>query len=537
MTTVEISKHNICGFFNKDLSGYTISQLKICDRMDFRLEDEPTYKEKERMSLIKKLDTLPSTVVWIVCEIVHMSEDRTIVIRPGLSNNEEIQGLKEDMTDIDYQTNRKIVYVNLADIKDLELPFMPRKSSSGVIGIAYIQIKMLRTALMTDKPLGMLLATNMFHGISDKLTKKQADVLRFLSPEVKRTVDSFRKQTIFYLTMDYDYGSIVELRRLWTQHNKKPEDCTIDLYFFMENDEEGNLRFTRGIDALIQSNAKISARFYIPDTLEGTEQQIYDFLFTTINRLQNIVSLEIDFVNRNFFATSFTRHNVNMILSRLPFLSSLHIKNVIISLLPFFDCVKQIRNLTELRLSGVDLTFCLIEEEERPPYNQDEFIRIVSDFLRGSNIRTIGLHTDYNCCLIDDEYLIDEIALILEKITTVTSFDVSNNDMYEEPTYFRERFIIRMINLKHLKEFNISNNNLGVAGLTDILPMIRSLPNLEILNLSNNGFPLDAIMLQGGLIPALRGLRKLKKLYIQDRLLSEADIRDVQLALPGIKVL
>ena len=294
MTTLEIGKHNICGFFNKDSTGYIIKQLKICDHMNFRLEEELTYKEKERLSLIQKLDTLPSTVVWIVCEIVNMLEDKTIVVRPGLSNNEEIEGLKKDMTVIEYETNRKIVYVNLADIKDLELPFMSRESSSGVIGIAYIQIKMLRTALMTEKPLGMILATNMFSRVSDKLNKEQRDMLRFLSPQTKQTVDFFRKQIIFNLNMDYDYGSIVELRKLWTQHNKKPEDCTIDLYLVMENDQ-GNLRFTRGIDALIQSNAKISARFYIPDALEGTEEQIYDLLFTSINRLKNIVSIEIDF--------------------------------------------------------------------------------------------------------------------------------------------------------------------------------------------------------------------------------------------------
>jgi len=533
MTTLEIGEHNICGFFDEE---HIIKQLKICDCMNFTLEEDATYKEKERLALIKKLDTLPSTVVWILCEIVKISEDKTIVIRPGLSNNEEIEGLKKDMTVIEYETDRKIVYVNLADIKDLELPFMSRESSSGVIGVAYIQIKMLRTALMTDRPLGMALATNMFNLVSDKLTKEQTDMLRFLSPEVKKTVDYFQKQTIFNLTMDYDYGSIVELRRLWTQHNKKPEDCTIDLYLFMEND--GNLRFTRGIDALIQSNAKISARFYIPDTLRGTEQQIYDFLFTTINRLQNIVSIEIDFRNRTFFSTSFTTHNVNMILSRLPFLSTLHIINVRkLSLVPFFDCIKQIQNLKELRLSSVNLTSSLIEEAENPPYNREEFTRIVRDILRGSNIRTIGLHENHDSCIIDREYLIDEIVLILEGITTVTSFDVSNNRMYEEPTYFRERFIIRMINLKHLKEFNISNNSLGAEGLTDILPMIRTLPNLEILNLSNNGTALDVIMLEGGLIPALRGLRKLKKLYIQDRLLSEADIRVIQLALPNIEVL
>ena len=179
----------------------------------------------------------------------------------------------------------------------------------------------------------------------------------------------------------------------------------------------------------------------------------------------------------------------------------------------------------------------MIEEEEKPPYNQEEFIRIVRDVLRGSNIRTIGLHENHDSCVIDMEYLIDEIALILEGITTITSFDVSNNYMYEEPTIFQESFIPSMRSLRHLKEFNISNNDLGVAGLTDILPMIRSLPNLEILNLSNNGIPLDVIMLEGGLIPVLRGLRNLKKLYIEDTVLSEPDIRVIQLALPNIEVL
>jgi hypothetical protein len=74
----------------------------------------------------------------------------------------------------------------------------------------------------------------------------------------------------------------------------------------MENNN-GDVKMERDIKALRDSNAKISARFYISGNIPtNLSNASYDLLFTTIQQLPNIVSLEIDFVkNRQFFNDSF----------------------------------------------------------------------------------------------------------------------------------------------------------------------------------------------------------------------------------------
>lgn len=562
MGTLKICKHNLCGFFN------IVKQLEITDKDDFTLDT--IYKEKQKFSMLQKLNSLSTEVVWVLCEIVRIAEDESIVIRPGFANNEEIQGLEDYMVIIDDVTNRKLVYADCTDLQDLKLPFMSHKSSSGVIGIAYIQIKMLKAQLMKD-PLAMVIGSNLFKDVSSKLTDKQRAMLRFSSGDIKLSVDSVPKQTIFYLDLEYDYSSEDELRKLWTQHNKRPEDCTIDLYLEMENDDLGTLRFTKTIDALIKSNAKISAKFYIPRTLLQEKEEIYLFLFAAIKRLQNIVSVEIDFNGRIFSDKYFTPER-SAILSELPFLYTLHMKNASnkLSLYPLLNCIKNMRKLKELHFTNVNLIDTQNLTDDNP--DNDKFIGQFLDFCRDyrvekevqlpkfiidfcgllihSNITTIRINDSCDVNSVDSKYfLLDEIALCLNiieqiarayprtKINRVTSLDMSFSEAYNEPQLFQNIFTPRMLNLVHLKEFNISNNELGEEGLNDLLPILMGLPNLETLNISNNGISLEVIMAENGLIPVLLGLRKLKTLYIGKDGLSNDDVSLIQEALPRVEVL
>lgn len=566
METLEICKHNLCGFFN------IVKQLEICDKDDFTLDT--IYKEKQRFSILQKLNSLSSKVVWILCEIVSITKDESIVIRPGFANNEEIQGLEDYHIIIDNETNRKLVCTDCTDLQDLKLPFMAHKSSSGVIGIAYIQIKKLKAQLMKD-PLAMIIGSNLFKDVSSKLTDKQLAMLRFSSGDIKMSVDSVPKQTIFYLDLEYDYSSEDELRKLWTQHNKRPEDCTIDLYLEMQNDELGTLGFTKTIDALIKSNAKISARFYTPRTLLKENEEIYLFLFASIKRLQNIVSIEIDFDGRKFSDKYFTSER-SAILSELPFLSTLHMKNTYkLSLYPLLNCIQNMRKLKELHLTNVRLVDTQNLTDDNP--RDDKFIgqflgfcrdyrftleedgeelqlpKFVIDFcglLIHSNITTIRINDSCGVKSADNNFfLLDEIALCLQiieeiaheylriRINRVTSFDMSNSNAYHEPNIFRNIFTPRMLNLVHLKEFNVSVNELGEEGLNDLLPILLVLRNLETLNISNNGISLEVIMTEGGLIPVLLGLPKLKTLYIGNNGLSDDEIAIIQEALPSVEVL
>jgi len=561
MEPLEVCKHNISGFFN------IVKHLEISDKENFILD--AIYKEKEKFSMLQKLNSLSSKVIWILCEIVRITEDESIVIRPGFANNGEIQGLENYMVIIDDVTNRKLVCVDCTALQDLKLPFMSHKSSSGVIGIAYIQIKMLKAQLSKD-PLAMIIGSNIFKDVSSKLTDKQRAMLRFSSGDIKRSVDSVPKQTIFYLDLEFDYSSEDELRKLWTQYNKSPEDCTIDLYLELENDERGTLRFTKTIDALISSNAKISAKFYIPEELLQEKEEIYLFLFTAIKRLQNIVSIEIDFNGREFSDEYFTPER-SAILSELPFLSTLHMENTYqLSLYPLLNCIKNMRKLKELHFTNVNLVDTQNLTDNNP--DNDKFIgqflgfcryyhhtvdelklpKFVIDFcglIIHSKITTIRINDSCTLNSVDNHYfLLDEIARCLNiieqiaraypriKINTVTSLDMTDSNAYEDPELFQNIFTPRMSNLVHLKEFNISSNELGEEGLNDLIPILMGLPNLETLNISDNGISRELIMTENGLIPVLLRLRKLKKLYIGNNGLSNDDIAVIQEALPRVEV-
>jgi Ran GTPase-activating protein (RanGAP) involved in mRNA processing and transport len=80
-----------------------------------------------------------------------------------------------------------------------------------------------------------------------------------------------------------------------------------------------------------------------------------------------------------------------------------------------------------------------------------------------------------------------------------------------------------MQRLGHLKTLDISNNQLGNEGLRDLLPILRSLPNLEILNLSDNYITLLPIM-QEELIEVFQGIRHLKTFHISGNTLNEQAI-------------
>jgi hypothetical protein len=505
------------GFFTK--RSKDIKNLYMCNDTQITLD---TYTHPDKFSLVQTLGSLPNNV-WIICEIIGISEEkRTIHIRVGLTDNQEIQGLEKNNYVVDNVTDRKIVYNSFKKLIELDGPTINSLSSTGVIGIAYISIKMLKAKLL-ENPLSMLLSSNYSRYILSGINKKQVGNVRFLSKGLKETVDSNRSETIFNLSLYYDYSSLPDLLQLCKGYNKKPEECTFDVYFVMENNN-GEVKMERDINALRDSNAKISAKFYISgDIPTNLSNASYDLLFTTIQQLPNIVYLEIDFVkNRPFFNDSFEQYNVCNALSRLTKLSSLHILNATISWIPFFNCLKQLTNLNTLLLTNIELTGSLVAVP-RFAYDQIAFLREFRDVLAKTNITTIGIRDK---CYVDDNYAVDEIALGLDDGKgKVTAFDVSDNEIYTaDPTEFVDKFTPLMQKLVNLKSFDISFNNLGDEGLDDLLPILRSLVKLEELNLSSTQINIGMIMKPEGLLSVLNRLRYFKKLTLSDNKLSQNDI-------------
>jgi Leucine-rich repeat (LRR) protein len=246
-----------------------------------------------------------------------------------------------------------------------------------------------------------------------------------------------------------------------------------------------------------------------------------------------------------------------------------------LSLYPLLNCVKNIPKLKELHFTNVNLVdtqnltddnprdnkfigqfldFCrryrFILEENGDEFQLPKFVIDFCGLLIHSNITTIRIN---DSCTVDSAdnkfFLLDEIALCLNiieqiareyprtKINRVTSLDMSYSSAYNEPELFRYIFTSRMLNLVHLKEFNISSNELGEEGLNDLLPILRGLPNLETLNISDNEISLEVILDYDGLIPDLLRLTKLKTLYIGDNGLSDDDIALIQEVLPRVEVL
>jgi len=510
---------------NYIMYGFFIERSKTLIHLDLSndtLITIDTYTDPNKFSLVRTLGNLPNNV-WIICEIISISEEkRTIKIRIGLTDNQEIQILKENSYIVDDVTDRKIVYDSFKKILELGGLVMDSVSSTGVIGIAYISIKMLKAKLL-ENPLSMLLSSNYSRDILSSINKKQVGNVRFLSKGLKETVDSNRTETIFIFPLDFDYSSLPGLLQLCKGYNKKPEECTFDLYLEIINNNR-TITLKRDITALRDSNAKISAKFYISgDIPTNLSNESYDLLFTTIQQLPNIVSLEIDFVkNRQFFNDSFEQYNVCNVLSGLTKLSSLHIINATISWNPFFNCLKQLTKLQTLLLTNIELTGSLVAVP-RFAYDQLAFLREFRDVLAKTNITTIGIRDK---CYIDDNYAVDEIALGLDDGKgKVTTFDVSDNEIYTlDPDEFVDRFTPIMQKLVNLKSFDISFNNLGDEGLDDLLPILRSLVKLEELNLSFTQINVGMIMKPEGLLSVLNRLRYFKKLTLSDNKLSQNDI-------------
>jgi len=505
------------GFFTK--RSKNIKNLYMCNDTQITLD---TYTHPDKFSLVQTLGSLPNNV-WIICEIIGISEEKRIIhVRVGLTDNQEIQGLEKNNYVVDDVTDRKIVYNNFKKLIELDGPTINSLSSTGVIGIAYISIKMLKAKLL-ENPLSMLLSSNYSRDILSGINKKQVGNVRFLSKGIKETVDSNRSETIFILPLDFDYSSLPGLLQLCKGYNKKPEECTFDLYLEIKNNN-GEVKLKRNIQALRDSNAKISAKFYISgDIPTNLSNASYDLLFTTIQQLPNIVSLEIDFVKkRQFFNDSFEQYNVCNVLSRLTKLSSLHILNAQISWIPFFNCLKQLTNLQTLLLTNIELTGSLVAVP-RFAYDQLAFLREFRDVLAKTNITTIGIRDK---CYIDDNFAVDEIALGLDDGKgKVTTFDVSDNEIYTaDPDEFVDRFTPIMQKLVNLKSFDISFNYLGEEGLDVLLPILRSLVKLEELNLSFTQINVGMIMKPEGLLSVLNRLRYFKKLTLSDNKLSQNDI-------------
>jgi hypothetical protein len=512
---LDIENYIMYGFFTE--RSKTLKNLNLSNDIQITLD---TYTDPNKFSLVRTLGNLPNNV-WIICEIISISEEKTTIqIRIGLTDNQEIQILKENSYIVDDVTDSKIVYDSFKKILELGALVMDSVSSTGVIGIAYISIKMLKAKLL-ENPLSMLLSSNYSRDILSSINKKQLGTVRSLSKGLKETVDSNRSETIFNLY--YDYSSLPDLLQLCKGYNKKPEECTFDVYLVMENNN-GEVKMERDIKALRDSNAKISARFYISNSIPtNLSNESYDLLFTTIQQLPNIVSLEIDFVkNRQFFNDSFEKYNVCNALSRLTKLSSLHILNATISWIPFFNCLKQLTNLNTLLLTNIKLTGSLVAVPTFA-YDQIAFLREFRDVLAKTNITTVGIKEK---CYVDDNYAVDEIALGLDDGKgKVTTFDVSDNEIYtEDPTEFVDRFIPLMQKLVNLKSFDISFNDLGDEGLDDLLPILRSLVKLEELNLSFTQINVGMIMKPEGLLSVLNRLRYFKKLTLSDNKLSQNDI-------------
>lgn len=511
----KIENYIMYGFFTE--RSKTLINLNLCNDTQITLD---TYNDPNKFSLVRTLGNLPNNV-WIICEIISISEEKTTIqIRIGLTDNQEIQILKENSYVVDDVTDRKIVYDSFKKILALGGLVMDSVSSTGVIGIAYISIKMLKAKLL-ENPLSMLLSSNYSRDILSGINKKQVGNVRSLSKGLKETLDSNRTDTIFKLPLDFDYSSLPGLLQLCKGYNKKPEECTFDLYLEIINNN-GTIMLKRDINALRDSNAKISPKFYISGNIPtNIMEKAYLLLFTTIQQLPNIVSLEIDFVkNRQLFSDSFEQYNVCNVLSRLTKLSSLHILNATISWIPFFNCLKQLTHLQTLLLTNINLTASL--NGQRIDYDQVTFLQEFRDVLAKTSITTIGMRES---CVIDINYAIDEIALGLDDGKgKVTTFDVSNNDTYGDPMLFVRNFTPLMQKLVNLKSFDISYNDLGEEGLDHLLPILRSLVKLEELNLSFTRIDINMIIKPDGLLSVLNRLKNFKKLTLLKNKLSENDI-------------
>jgi hypothetical protein len=274
--------------------------------------------------------------------------------------------------------------------------------------------------------------------------------------------------------------------------------------------KENKLFFTPSIEALKSSGVKLIAKFSLSETTQEETKEAYKLLFETIEILPNIVSLDIVFgeqdakLETQFLNDSFTTCDVTNVLNKLTNLSVLRIFNVKIAWIPLFDCLKNLK-LDEFVLSKVELV----------TYDPTEYdqVRFLEKFVEAvPNIKTFGLHYQ---CYIDDKHAIDIFLIALSRLRRLSSLDFSENELYEEPSIFRDNFTGRMQNLEQIKELNISRNCFfhedETEGANHLSALLVELPNLEVLKMSETKLNKEAIEI---LTPALQELSKLNTLDI-----------------------
>ena len=528
----DINKYIIYGFFTRP-NLLEITLLNMTKNIDFELTH--VYSEENNFELIQTLESLPDNE-WAVCIITKSPEKQnSIRLQLGILDIENIMGLEKFSSFDNPATGGKIFYGKLKELIKTPGPFLKKSEN---IGIAYISFKLLHKKL-NDPRLSKILTSDYGSKVLLKLNSKRKKMMREVSKDVKSMVDRNRKETIIrFGTQEFDYTSLVGIKRLCASYGKNPEECTFEVNFNMENPREKEIVFTPNIDALELSGVKIIAKFFLIPDLD--DETVYKLLFQIISRLPNIVSLDISFGalygkrKRKLLDNSFQEYEVAKVLQNLRKLSVLRIFNVDISWISLFDCLKNIKTLKELILSNVKLV-----TSETQNYNEEYFILKLSEAL--TNVKTLGIKES---CMIDNNiYAIDKILLVLREEIKLTTLDLSENELYEEPELFRGPFT-NMLKSEKIKNLNLSYNQFAyeqetgeydVQGFTDLCLVLRNLVNLETLKLSYTQMNLDGINV---LIPTLKQLIHLKVLDISgNNNLYDEDITMLQMELPKVSII
>jgi len=389
--------------------------------------------------------------------------------------------------------------------------------------------EILTTPSLCSNTLSTLLTTDtVSKKLYSHLPNEGIRMLRQMSKDVKSTVDRNREKTIIrFNPTEINYESLTDIHSVCKRFGKVPNECIFEVEFNIENDsEENKLFFTPSIEALKLSDVKLIAKFSL--------QKDYK-LFETIASLPNIVSLDIVFgeletelerLETKFLNDSFINCDFTNVLKSLTNLSVLRIFNVEMSWNPLFDCLKNLK-LDELVLSQVDL----VTNEYDQKRFLEEFVKAVP------NITRFGVNHQ---CNIDGKYAIDIFLLSVSSLHRLTSLDFSENELYEEPSLFRDNFSSIMQNLKQIKQLNISRNCFfhedETEGAIDLSALLVELPNLEVLKMSETKLNKEALDI---LTPALQKLSKLKMLDISKNydLDEEEDVVTLKNILPKVKVI
>ena len=524
---------NQCIIYGNFTNKYNDSLLKITQlhtTKDMKFELMFVYLDENKHFLIDKFKSLPKDE-WVVCSTIVKSD--VLQLQLGIPN-QKVKGL-EFFSSFNSMTGSPIFYGKLRKLLNNTSTLFIKDSED--IGIAYISPTLLIKKL-EQLPLSNLLTTDtVSKKLYSKLLPEEIKMLRQMSKSVKSTVDRNTEQIIIrFNPEEIDYESLSDIKSVCKRFDKKLNECTFEVEFNMEKDtEENELFFTPSIEALKLSDVKLIANFSLSLILdESTQQEAYKLLFETIESLPNIVSLDIVFgeqdaeLETKFLNDSFTNCEVKNVLKSLTNLSVLRIFNVEMAWIPLFDCLKNLK-LDELVLSQVDLV-----TDDRTEYVQDIFL---DEFIKAvPNITRFGVK---HACQIDGEYAIDIFLLAVSNLPKLTSLDLSESDLYEEPSLFRDDFTPIMQNLKQIKQLNISRNCFfhedEDEGAIDLSALLIELPNLKVLKMSETKLNKEAIEI---LTHALQELSKLKMLDISKNYdLDEEDVLTLQNNLPKVNVI